>query len=208
MDLIGASVTPGTWRQYGNAWAEWLSLVDSWDVATCDNNRLEVSLDSLLRLCSEGCSGLVASRRMAGDAFYFRLLGWHHVTKAFLVTQALKGWSKCFISGERRRPVSFELPKRLIAECSGTCYSDYESLLFSTAFALMFFTALRIGELLPSSATVGGGLRGGQVLQDLDNVCIYISRSKTDAFGRGIWLPIWATTSWHNMYRAIGLAFF
>lgn len=77
MDLIGASVTPATWRKLGKAWSEWLSLVGARQIAQCAVSRLEVTADHLLFLRSTGCLGL------SGVAFYFRLLGWTDVTKAF-----------------------------------------------------------------------------------------------------------------------------
>lgn len=192
MDLLGSSVSPATWRQYGKAWEEWLVLVHGRDVAASAQSRLEVTLDYFLQLRGNGCSGSVAARRLAGVSFYFRVLGWLDVTKDFIITQALKGWKKGTVSRERRRPVSFVLLQRLVSHCSFTCFSNTECLLFSTAFALMFFAALRVGELLPPSRAVPGGLAADQVLLGSDSVRIYISRSKTDVFGRGIWLRIGA----------------
>lgn len=56
------------------------------DVSVSLGSRLEVTVDYLLFLHDSGCSGLVASLHLYGVPFYFKLLGWEDMTKAFLVT--------------------------------------------------------------------------------------------------------------------------
>lgn len=75
MELLGSSVSPVTWFQYGKAWETWLALVSGRDVALSFQARLEVTLDYFLQLRDTGCSGTVAFRRLAGVSFYFCLLG-------------------------------------------------------------------------------------------------------------------------------------
>lgn len=117
----------------------------------------------------------------------------------------MKGWRKSYVARECRRPVSFNLLARLLDECDGVCYSEYDSLPFSTEFVLMFFAALRISELLPSSSAVTGVLRAADMLLGFNNVRIHICHSKTDVVGRGVWLPLLAIPVLCALYFGLGV---
>ncbi|XP_056402039.1 uncharacterized protein LOC130295377 isoform X1 [Hyla sarda] len=192
MSLVRSSVAPATWSSHGKAWAEWLDLVGDRDVAGAVPDRLEVTLDYLLALRGRGFSGSVAARRMSGVAFYFQLLGWSDVTKFFVVRQALKGWSRERVCLDVRRPVSFPLLLKLVVASRQVCSSYFESVLFSTAFALAFFGAMRIGELIPPSRSRPGGLGESDIFLGEGFVRVRIGKSKTDQAGRGTWLLLYA----------------
>ncbi|XP_044134425.1 uncharacterized protein LOC122926964 [Bufo gargarizans] len=190
MSLVGASVSPATWRGHGKAWADWLSGVGARNVATQDSLRLEVTVEWLLKLRSMGVSAPVAQRRLSGVAFFFRLCGWPDVSKHFVIRQAMKGWKKEYVLRDRRRPISFGLLCRLVEVCSGVCASAFEATLFSACFSLAFFAALRVGELLPPSGKKPGGLLFQDVVCGNGALRVLVRRSKTDQFGRGVWIPL------------------
>ena len=68
--------------------------------------------------------------------------------------------------------------------------SAYEYVLFKAAFALAFFGALRIGELVSASRTAHGGLLEGDVELWGDEVRVWVRRSKTDQEGKGMRLSL------------------
>ncbi|KAM4029675.1 uncharacterized protein ACNLHF_024605 [Anomaloglossus baeobatrachus] len=192
MPLMRSSVTQSTWQAYGKAWSEWSVFASDRPVMSCDASRLEATCDYLFHLFQSGFSGSVAQHRLSGVSFHFRLRGWPDVTKVFFVRQVLKGWKRSKISVESRRPISISLLQRLIAVIPRLCSSPFESALFSAAFALAFFGALRIGELVPLSKNRPGGLRFDDVSYCDGGLRIRIRKSKTDPAGIGSWVPLYA----------------
>lgn len=125
---------------------------------------------------------------MAGLAFLFKWQGRRDYTKDFWLQQAVKGYRKTYKQRDGRRPVSFEMIKQLMLSLETVCRSVYECVLFKAAFALAFFGALRISELVSPSKAIPGGLMYGDVELLQDMVRIWISRSKTDQAGKGMYL--------------------
>ncbi|CAG2186288.1 unnamed protein product [Mytilus edulis] len=56
-----------------------------------------------------------------------------------------------------RTPISFDLLKRLIHSLRSVCNSQYETILFSSAFSLAYFAMLRVSELAINSRTDESG---------------------------------------------------
>ncbi|XP_056411358.1 uncharacterized protein LOC130355345 [Hyla sarda] len=190
MPLLESSMAASTWSGHGKAWKEWCLLVYGRNVSGCSDSRLEVTVDYLLSLRASHFSALVARRRLAGVSFYFRLLGWEDVTKRFLIQQSLKGWQRTHVRREQRRPVSYTLLVSLVQASVSCCCSPFESALYSAAFCVAFFGALRVGELVPSSKQGSGGLLFEDVVCSNGVLQLRIRRSKTDQAGTGAWVRL------------------
>lgn len=190
MALIRSSVAPPTWGCYGKAWSEWVALVGDRRVESSESERLQVTVEYFLSLREAGLSAAVAQRRLSGLAFHFKIRGWADTTKHFVFRQAIRGWKKEFVSRDSRRPVSYSLLVRLFDISGSQCVSPYEGTLFRACFALAFFGALRVSELVPPSRTRVGGLLEDDVVLANGSLRIRIRRSKTDTFGRGEWVPL------------------
>ncbi|CAJ0965331.1 unnamed protein product [Ranitomeya imitator] len=121
----------------------------------------------------------VARNRLCGLTFHFKLRGWEDVTKKnFSVRQALKGWNK---SSEYRQSTKV------------VCSSVFESVLFSAAFGIAIFGAMRVSELVAPWVNKAGGLQQN-VSFCYGCIRIRIRRSKTDQLGNGLWLPLFPIT--------------
>ncbi|XP_056385746.1 uncharacterized protein LOC130281967 [Hyla sarda] len=190
MPLLESSMAASTWTGHGKAWNEWCLLVSGRNVAECPRLRLEVTVDYLLSLRSANFSALVARRRLAGVSFYFRLLGWEDITKRFLIQQSLKGWQRTQVRKDLRRPVSYPLLVSLLQASVSCCTSNFEATLYSAAFCVAFFGALRVGELVPSSKRGPGGLLFDDVVSSNGVLQLRIRRSKTDQVGQGAWIRL------------------
>lgn len=190
MSLVGASVTPATWRGHGKGWAEWCMLAGREVIWSSASSLLEVSLRYLMQLRSQGCSAAVARRRLSGVRFHLLMRGCEDVTGAFTIRQALKGWRKEGVRPDSRRPISFELLGRLVEALASVCLDSFEVLLFKSSFTLAFFAALRVGELVSPSKKKLGGLMASDVLLSNGVVRICIRRSKTDIFSKGEWISL------------------
>ncbi|CAC5370938.1 unnamed protein product [Mytilus coruscus] len=85
-----------------------------------------------------------------------------------------------------RTPISFDLLKRLIHSLRSVCNSQYETILFSSAFSLAYFAMLRVSELAINSRTdeSGHALKCEDITFDKSNgqteLHVKICSSKTD----------------------------
>ncbi|XP_069599344.1 uncharacterized protein [Ranitomeya imitator] len=189
--LVRSSVAPSTWQSYGKSWVEWCQLINGRPVHSCCQARLEVTVEFLLLLWNSEISGSSAQQRLSGLAFYFQLLDWPDVTKAFIIRQALKGWKRAQPCKESRRPISFSLLHQLVSSTPVICSLQFEAALFSAAYVILYFGALRISELVPKSKNMPDkGLLSEDVVVVENAIRLRICRSKTDPSGRGAWILV------------------
>ncbi|XP_041435902.1 uncharacterized protein LOC121399387 isoform X2 [Xenopus laevis] len=185
LELVKASLAGTTWTAYGKAWEEWKRLNDWAGGLTSREDRRAGLIWYVVWLTEQGKSAAFIDKRMAGLAFHFKLRGKEDLTKEFMIRQALKGLRKSKHSKDTRRPISFDLLTRLQAALDHCCYTGYEAALFKAAFALAFFGAFRVGELVSKSKSSQDGL----LLQDVkvfdDNITVRLRKSKTDSLGKG-----------------------
>lgn len=184
------SVSVGTWAAYASFWREWDGLVSSVGGCFSDQDRLSLLLYMIGMQFSRGESVSKMNRRLAAMAFLYKLRGLRDVSKEFLVRQAMKGFRRGRVVRDTRRPVSFELLQDLVGILHRVCSSPYEVHLFTAAFSLAFFGALRIGELVSKNKRGDGGLLFSEVQIAEDSIQLRISRSKTDQLGRGVYVTL------------------
>lgn len=187
---IQNSVSKVTWDAYSKVWQEWLACLKSLNIDPVSREIPQAMLYFLNLGFERGISAAAIDKKMAGLAFLFKLQGLRDHTKDFWVRQALKGYRKGHKSRDGRRPVSFEMLHGLFSQIEGICNSSFESALFCAAFALAFFGALRVGELVSPSKRANGGLQWDDLVCTQESVRIYIKRSKTDQAGKGVQLEV------------------
>ncbi|KAM3936674.1 uncharacterized protein RB166_018500 [Leptodactylus fuscus] len=186
MSLVRRSLGESTWRGYARVWSEWELLLGELHGAHVPVD-LEASLLVFVGAAfSAGVSPSGLSRRLSALAFWFQFKGVRDVTKTFLVRQAARGFRRGAATRDRRRPLTFSILQDLVGFLGHFCVSEYEVVLFRLAFALAFFGAFRISELVSRSRVCPGGL----LLEDCrllgDDFVCRIQRSKTDQEGRGL----------------------
>eukprot|EP00079_Xenopus_tropicalis_P019702 XP_012809685.1 PREDICTED: uncharacterized protein LOC105945641 [Xenopus tropicalis] len=185
LEFIKASVVESTWAAYSKAWNEWKQL-EEWSGGFGSRQEKRTGLVwYVVWLAEQGKSAAFIDKRMAALAFQFKLLGEEDLTKEFLIRQALKGIKKGRRSQDARRPISFELLGRMQAALGSCCRSTYEVVLFRAAFALAFFGAFRVGEIVSKSKASLGGLLARDVRVSDGEVRVRLRQSKTDTLGKG-----------------------
>ena len=186
---IRGSLAPKTWACYAAAWSSWLSFtsMEGYQASGHSEGAILAFLASLMR---QHFSHSHVTKVLAGISFYFRLLGLKPCSDYFSVRQALKGYRRGNCSKDERRPISLDILSGLCRATSAVCFSDYEALLFRTAFALAYFGAFRISELIPANKKGVSGIRLEHVVLDRERVHIWLSCSKTDQGGRGRWVEL------------------
>lgn len=152
--------------------------------------RQGLFVDFVARRLEVGDSAGVLSRKLSALAFLCRLSGWVDFTKAFLVKQALKGLRRGSGSGDRRRPVSWDILRGLLGALHRVCSSQFEVRLFTLAFSLAFYGAFRLGELVSPSKKVGGGLLVQDIASTEQMLRVKLRKSKTDQLGRGTYISL------------------
>lgn len=113
-----------------------------------------------------------------------------------MVRRALEGWGRLTPSRTvPRSPITFELLIQMRSKLRSICWSKFEARLFSAAFSLAFFGALRVGEVVLEQKRDGGSR--GLLLQDVSmsqsDLRVHIRNSKTDQVGRGAVIRLSAT---------------
>lgn len=188
--LVQRSVSAGTWAAYSSVWREWDELVSSVGGCVSEQDRLSLLLYVIGMQFSKGESVSKMNRRLAALAFLYKLQGLRDITKEFMVRQAMKGFRRGRVVRDTRRPVSFGLLQDMVGILPRVCSSPYEVQLFTAAFSLAFFGALRIGELVSKNKRGVGGLLFSEVQINTDSVQLLISRSKTDQLGKGVYVTL------------------
>ncbi|KAE8588259.1 hypothetical protein XENTR_v10022432 [Xenopus tropicalis] len=185
LEFVKASVADSTWAAYSKAWNDWRQLEEWSGGFGSRQDKLSGLVWYVVWLAEQGKSVAFIEKRMAALAFRFKLLGEEDLTKEFRIKQAVKGIKRGKRTRDSRRPISFDLLGKLQGVLPKCCRSEYEVILFRAAFALAFFGALRLGELVSKSKSVPGGLFFQDVQVTEDRVFIRLQRSKTDVLGKG-----------------------
>lgn len=138
----------------------------------------------------KGVSVSVTDWKIAGLAFLFKLTG-GDVTKNVMVRQALKGYRRGNRRCDSRHPVTFSMLHQLMLQVSRVCNSSFEPSLFKAAFALAFYGAFRLGELVSPFRTALGGIQVSDVHCTSSLVALFLRRSKTDRWGKGKYVHVY-----------------
>ncbi|XP_069807960.1 integrase/recombinase xerD homolog [Dendropsophus ebraccatus] len=186
------SVTEGTWRGREAVWREWRNFCSGLGVDGLHGDLVPALLCFVGIAFEEGVSAAGLVKKLAGLAYWFKWFGVGDATKDFVVRQAVIGYRKSRVARDGRRPVSFDLLVKLFGVLGDMCSSEYEAVLFGAAFALAFFGAFRVGELVSHSCAASGGLQFGDVVLGIDCVSCFLRRSKTDQAGRGKRIMLYA----------------
>lgn len=186
---IQNSLAPRTWSSYSVAWSDWVKFCSNYFSDPLLPN-LEVLLLYVSFLMSNNSSASHISKQLAGIGFFHKFHNVTPITNHFLIRQAIKGYRKNFPILDRRRPISFDILERLVAILPSICSSPFETKLFSAAFVLAFFAALRISEFVAPSKSTVSTLKLSDVFFAHDSLKNFISKSKMDQLGRGAWISL------------------
>lgn len=151
LELLRSSLSPRTWASYCRVWHKWFQASGGeFSISSPDDRRLAL-FAYLVQLQEKGVSGSPVSSAMSALSFWFQLLGWEDVTKAFLVRRVLRGWKRITHLPDSRCPISLQILSGILSLLLEVCSSEFETLLFRVAFSWAFFGAFRIGELVAKS---------------------------------------------------------
>lgn len=112
-------------------------------------------------------------------------------TKQFVVKSLLEGLRRTRKTLDSRHPITLETLATLIKALSHVCRSQYETMLFSAAFALAHVALLRISEFAVTNRHNSKSVLSKDSVTLTGNIIrIYFNSSKTDQRGLGTHIDI------------------
>ncbi|KAJ7338769.1 hypothetical protein JRQ81_012671, partial [Phrynocephalus forsythii] len=135
----------------------------------------------------QGVSPSCLQAHLSAISFFCSLGGCQDPCRTPLIRRAIKGWERK--SPKRQdnwKPITPLTLRALLEELVGICWSSYEACLFRCAFALAFFGAFQVGELVANSRREKGH---SLALEDLTftpgALVIQLQSSKMDQRAKG-----------------------
>ncbi|MBV2113347.1 MAG: hypothetical protein KUF82_20540 [Candidatus Thiodiazotropha sp. (ex Ctena orbiculata)] len=144
--LLNASLSTNTVKTYNIAIAKYIDFCKAYNILL-NYPTLSSIINFIAWLSINGYKHSTVASYVSGLSFYLKLNGMVDVTSAFIVRKLLKGMQKDRPSRDIRAPVTLDMLKAFPRALQSVASSDYEALLFSTAFVIMFFGFLRVGEI-------------------------------------------------------------
>ncbi|MCG7867878.1 MAG: tyrosine-type recombinase/integrase [Candidatus Thiodiazotropha taylori] len=187
--LLNASLSTNTVKSYNIAIAKYIDFCKEHNILLgCPN--LSSIINFIAWLSINGYKHSTVSSYISGLSFYLKLNGMVDVTSAFIVRKLLKGMRKDRPSRDIRAPVTLDMLKAFPLALQSVASSDYEALLFSTAFVIMFFGFLRVGEIAITNkeGDVSKVIQVSDVCFKGLEVHVTLRYSKTDQQGRSVTL--------------------
>nr|XP_028606916.1 uncharacterized protein LOC114607664 [Podarcis muralis] len=191
-----ASVAPSTLRSYRKAWCDFLGfrfglsgLSHSTPPTTDDVLQYLSHLDDL------GRATKTLKIHVAAISFFSKATFAQDPCSDFLIRRAIEGWGR--LQPPRtvgRKPISYGLLSQIRVKLRTICWSKFEARLFSAAYAIAFFGALRVGEVVCEASARGStrGLLCEDVQLSESAVSVLVRQSKTDQTGKGVLLKLTA----------------
>ena len=129
--------------------------------------------------------------KTSGIASTLRLFSLPDISQQFIVKCLLDGCRQLNSRRDARLPITLDILRRIIPALGSVCASQFEALLFRTAFLLTFLGFLRVGELTAPTRNASSPLKRSDVrLQhhlagDVVELKLNVRFSKTDQLSHG-----------------------
>lgn len=145
----------------------------------------------IAHLSLKGLAHATISSYISGIGFKCKLLGVSDNTQNFLIRNLLEGIKRSNHSKDCRLPITKHILEKLIKTTSLVCSSNFEAILFSTAFSVAYHAFLRVGEFTLSSNQTNQVIAFEHLKfvtnqkSTVDYIEFIVPFSKTDQIGKG-----------------------
>lgn len=145
----------------------------------------------IAHLSLKGLAHATISSYISGIGFKCKLLGVSDNTQNFLIRKLLEGIKRSNHSKDCRLPITKHILEKLIKTTSLVCSSNFEAILFSTAFSVAYHAFLRVGEFTLSSNQTNQVIAFEHLKfvtnqkSTVDYIEFIVPFSKTDQIGKG-----------------------
>ncbi|XP_060137809.1 uncharacterized protein LOC132593062 [Zootoca vivipara] len=194
-----ASVAPSTLCSYNKVWCNFMDY--RCNVLALAHN-IPPTTDHVLQYLEHqytlGRAAKTLKIHSAAITFFSKFLFSLDPCADFIVHRAIDGWGRLEPKkAEGWRPITYDLLFLVRKKLRSICWSRYEARLFSAAYAISFFGALRVGEIVVEKHSDDS--YRGLLLKDIQlssaELLVHIRSSKTDQCGKGAWLKLAASRS-------------
>ncbi|XP_077781439.1 uncharacterized protein LOC144327122 [Podarcis muralis] len=192
-----ASVAPSSLRSYKKAWCDFLEFQFK-EIALTHGipPTTDHALQCLAHLHNLGHAAKTLKIHIAAITFFSKSAFSFDPCADFIVHRATEGWSRLQPSKkDGRRPITFGLLSLIRRKLRSICWSKYEAQLFSAAYAVAFFGALRVWKVVAETQSISTSR--GLLLEDIQlsssELVLHIQRSKMDQNGRGALIKLAAS---------------
>lgn len=159
---------------------------------------IQTVVDFISYLSLKGAAASTARSYLSGIGYRCKILGVSDTTQCFLVKKLILGMSRSGSEGDKRLPITIDLLQRVIRVLPAVCSSNFEAVLFASAFTVAYFGFFRIGELVvDSSFKLNHALDISNVkFGEQDKVLeVLLPHSKTDQTAKGCVIALSAVSS-------------
>ncbi|XP_060137775.1 uncharacterized protein LOC132593058 isoform X2 [Zootoca vivipara] len=186
---VFASVAPSTLSSYKRVWAEFSKFRNKGPSPSPLGPPTEREvMRYVVHLRELGRATKTLNLHTAAISFFSKSLYSTDPCDNFHLRRAMEGWRRLQPpAADPRRPITFDLLCKIHSQLTSLCWSPYEASLFSAAFSLAYFGALRVGEVVCEDHPDGSsrGIRMQDVALSSSVAVVHIRRSKTDQRGLG-----------------------
>ena len=157
---FGRFCCPRTHSLYQHAWQffRWLILRQGL-LAEDSRQTLHQLVQFIAFLSVSNYSPATISSYVSGIASTLRLYSLPDITQHFIVQCLLDGCRRRNSCRDARLPITLDILRQIIPALGSVCASQFEVLLFRTAFLLAFFGFLHVGELAAPTRNASSPLK-------------------------------------------------
>ena len=101
-------------------------------------------------LTREGLSPSSIKNALAAVAFEHKIRGFADPSRTFFISRLLKGLEKFHVKTQKA-PITIDILKSVLSKVLEVASTQFDSVLFTSLFSIMYFACLRIGEVVISN---------------------------------------------------------
>ena len=144
--LLSKSLAKGTFVSYRKSLEKFCEFRDTTGLDNIWPSCFQQVAAFIAHLSLTGLAASSINSHVSGISFVHKINNWPDPTNNFLIQKLREGCKRDNKAQDSRCPITLPLLKRLLETLTQVCRSDFEFVLFKTAFTLAFFAFLRVGE--------------------------------------------------------------
>ena len=192
-NLINMSMAAGSWKTYGTAVCSFNNFRKLYRLDLIWLAPLDSLAQFIAYLSHKGMSASTVATYISGLSHCHKLNDLQDNTQSFIIKKLLEGMRRKYPQRtDIMAPIFIQLLKHLILALRRVCGSNYESLVFSTAFSIAYFGMLRVSEIAVNSRSDESGhalnLDDVSFSENCNTLHIRLLSSKTDQKHRSVTL--------------------
>ena len=146
--LLNNSVSDNTKQVYNQALTVYMGFLREYSLSQTWPPTL-VHLVQFVAYLSKfkNCSHSTINAYLSGISFFLKLYNLQDFTRAFIIQKMLTGLRRARPNKDSRMPITIDILKQIQRALLYVAVSNYETVLFSTAYLIAFFGFLRVSEI-------------------------------------------------------------